>query len=95
MTAEHRVHTVFSINIPFNDSRAKMLENTKILLGTDTTPLSGLLNECLSGIFEGGFKELSKACRDGVAGNVITFRRETFAPANGYFGYVIGEIVLS
>ena len=62
------------------ESGEKRLENTKIFVGTDTAPFSTVLTECFSGAYDGGFKTLSLACRDGTVlpYNVVSLRRETF-----------------
>ena len=64
--------------IPPYDGNDKTQYDTKIFVGTDTTQLSLALTECHSGAFDGGFKTLSQACRDGPAVKVLVIRRETY-----------------
>ena len=75
LLGEHKFHTLYLQNHPWAGWDTT-LNNTKIFLGTDTTPLSNSSTECYTGIYDTGFFILSQACRDEVLASVITFRRE-------------------
>ena len=89
LLGQHIFHNFFLQNDRKNDDFAKTLSNSKIFLGTDTSPLSLSLTECYSGIYDTGFFTLSQDCRDRVRASVITVRRESFAGFGGtWYDYV-------